>query len=231
MARRPVFIPDEREPSLVREHTCEFHWHPGFATVQKQRSIESLHEAASAAGFEPVLEISTKSPDELGQQLSAFNLKVPLPSGEVAALESVFQGSKVFSKGGPFVELYSLSPADARNAPQLTSSGDLTGFRFDHQQWELETGTAFYDWLYIKAVATLDGACESLMRYAGFTDIEFNPKRSLNCQARSAALLVGLARIGWLESAISDPDAFYKITQHGQAEDAQPFAGQQHLWG
>jgi len=37
--------------------------------------------------------------------------------------------------------------------------------------------------------------------YDTFTDIEFNPKRSFNCQARSCALFVALARKGLLGEA------------------------------
>jgi hypothetical protein len=44
--------------------------------------------------------------------------------------------------------------------------------------------------------------------YAGFTDIEFNPQRSINCQARSAALFLSLMKRGDLESALHTPTAF-----------------------
>ena len=42
----------------------------------------------------------------------------------------------------------------------------------------------------------------------GFTDIAFNPKKSLNCQARSAALYVALARDGITEPWALDFPAF-----------------------
>jgi hypothetical protein len=41
-----------------------------------------------------------------------------------------------------------------------------------------------------------------------FTDVEFNPHRSINCQARSAALFLSLMKRGDLEGALQSPDAF-----------------------
>ena len=47
--------------------------------------------------------------------------------------------------------------------------------------------------------------------YDAFTDIEFNPERSLNCQARSAALYRSLVHAGKLEEALSSQEAFLRI--------------------
>lgn len=49
---------------------------------------------------------------------------------------------------------------------------------------------------------------EHLMDFDAFTDIEFNPEKSLNCQARSAALYVSLVREGLFERAISGKQAY-----------------------
>ena len=63
-------------------------------------------------------------------------------------------------------------------------------------EWPLTPKTAFYDWLYVRALRELarsDGQIDrSLRRYQAFTDIEFNPAKSVNCQARSCALYVAL---------------------------------------
>ena len=45
MVQRPVFLP-EADHGLVGEAMVEFEWFPGFAVIQKQRSIASLHAAA-----------------------------------------------------------------------------------------------------------------------------------------------------------------------------------------
>jgi hypothetical protein len=51
-------------------------WHPGFSIQQKRRNVSDLHAAAARSGCSPVLEVSTKSEEPLGQHLSAFSLKV-----------------------------------------------------------------------------------------------------------------------------------------------------------
>ena len=40
---------------------------------------------------------------------------------------------------------------------------------------------------------------EELIDYDAFTDIEFNPQKSINCQAKSAALFVGLVKQGSID--------------------------------
>src|SRR6516225_5758729 len=101
MARRPIFIPAPDHSDLVRTVPVELFWSPGFALVQKKKNIRALHEAAARIGYEPILEISTKSDDKIGRHLSAFHLKVPSSRGPIP-LESVYQGSKVFESGGPY---------------------------------------------------------------------------------------------------------------------------------
>ena len=46
------------------------------------------------------------------------------------------------------------------------------------------------------------------MDYQAFTDIEFNPKKSINCQAYSVALYVSLRQRGLLEETIKNKDSF-----------------------
>lgn len=52
---------------------------------------------------------------------------------------------------------------------------------------------------------------QHILKYAGFTDIEFNPERSINCQARSCALLVTLLKNDWIDEAVSSPGAFINL--------------------
>jgi hypothetical protein len=68
--------------------------------------------------------------------------------------------------------------------------------------------TAFYDWLYINALQQQIRQGDAVMDYAAFTDIEFNPKVSINCQARSVALYVALRRLGILGQALESSSAF-----------------------
>lgn len=211
MASRPIFVPRWEGSRLVEEVAIDFSWHPGFAPVQKKKNVVALHEAASSKGFAHVLEVSTKSEEKLGSRLSAFNLKVTLPDGRTGPLESAYQGSKVFRDGGPFVDLYDLAPRDAKRDERLKNSGPLIGFRFGSDEWGLEPKTAFYDWLYLYSLKDHAAFLRKLLEYDGFTDIEFNPEKSLNCQARSCAILVSLLRKNLFPKVAHDKELFISV--------------------
>jgi len=222
MAKRPIFIP-EPNGGLVEERTVEFEWFPGFAMVQKQRSIESLHFSSSAkAGVSQILEVSTKSLQPLGVQLSAFNLTIAITGHDhPVLLEAAFQGSKVFANQGPFTHLYSVqSGREVKRFMNELPEDELTCFQFDGNEWGLTPKTAFYDWIYITALrelaASADNFEDALLSYDAFTDIEFNPEKSMNCQARSCALYVALLKIGILGDATTDPESFIEVLKdHG----------------
>jgi hypothetical protein len=72
----------------------------------------------------------------------------------------------------------------------------------------LEPKTAFYDWLYVSALFPQREYLAQLCQYAGFTDIEFNPDRSINCQARSCALFVALTKGQLMDEAMSSATSF-----------------------
>lgn len=231
MAERPIFVPRDQGPHLVDEVVVRFTWHPGFAPVQKKRNVEELHAAASKAGLRQVLEVSTKSAEKLGVRLSAFNLKVELPDGRHVPLESAYQGSKVFEHGGPYTDLYVLSARDAKQDARLRSSGKLRGFRFGDTEWKLEPKTAFYDWLYLSALKEHAEYLRRLFKYDAFSDIEFNPERSVNTQAHSCALLVSLLKKDLFPRAAYDRDLFLSILRReATAQPRSEEARQSPLW-
>lgn len=180
MATRPAWT--IKDGIVVRED-FEFAWNGGFAVTQKQKNIHALHQAINAAKGEAALEISSKSTVPIGQGLSAFSLKL---SG--VFLENVFQAAKEYEAGGPYTDLLEVQPKEAKRDPRHGSSGDLVAFVREGEIWPLEPKTAFYDHIYIKAVIEKYGYDLDLHSYRWFTDIEFNPKRSINCQARSAVI-------------------------------------------
>jgi hypothetical protein len=50
------------------------------------------------------------------------------------------------------------------------------------------------------------------MKFEGFSDIVFNPKRSLNCQARAAALFVSLSQNELLnEQILQDKECYLRL--------------------
>lgn len=223
MAERPIFVPTNEHEGYVKRVDFEIPWASGFADVQKQKNIRALHSAAEQAGYAPLLEISSKSDVKAGRHLSAFHLRVPFDGGTIP-LENAFQGSKIFERGGPFVDLYRMEPREAKRDPRLRESGSLIGFQFESTAFPLKPTTIFYDWLYLRA---LFPHREWLMRritvdveYAGFTDIEFNPAKSLNCQAKSCALFVTLMRELKLESYLQSPEFFVSMIAQNARDPA-----------
>ena len=211
MAERPVFVPTPDSTELVKEVFFELQWHTGFAAVQKGKNIKALHAVAASAGFAPLLEISTKSENRRGRHMSAFHMAVPTKEHGRIKLELAFQGSKVFEHGGPFTDLYKKGEKEigqAKSDPRLKESGALTGFRFEGFYFPIEPKTVFYDWLYCSFLAGYRDWLPKLYVYAGFTDIEFNPRRSINCQARAAALFLSLMKKGELDAALQSPSSF-----------------------
>jgi uncharacterized protein DUF6977 len=211
MAERPIFVSRPASAQLVEEIFLQLKWHPGFAPVQKEKNIRALHEAAARAGHRNVLEVSTKSDNPRGQELSAFNLKVRNEKLGEIPLECAFQGSKVFERGGPFTDLYSMDVRSAKKDPRLRESGKLVAFEFDGVPWPLEPKTLFYDWLYLGSIDPSRDRAHELLQYGGFSDIEFNPVRSINCQARSIALFLSLMQRGELGEAVKYPSGFLRI--------------------
>lgn len=211
MAQRPVFIPVKKAP-FVDVFMPEFVWNGGFAVSQKQKNITALHRAFEQRFPErKVLEISSKSMQESGVQLSAFHLKKFVPtSGKSIPVECAFQGSKRFSAGGPYKDLYEASAKNAKGDPRLRQSGSLKSFIYEGKEFPLSPTTAFYDWLYINALLENPDLAQSILQYDAFTDIEFNPGKSLNCQAQSAAMFLSLSRLGLVEQC-QDFDTFLRL--------------------
>ena len=187
MAIRPAyFIKDNK----VVEKNFDFKWFSGFAVSQKQKSICSLHSKIKTEyPLANPLEISTKGEVPIGNKLSAFNLRL-----NSIPLECVFQSSKVFNDTyKPHTEWINLHPKETKAAARvLHEQGKvLTGFFYDEESFPLLPKTVFYDYIYLKAVAeslTVE-EINSVLNYDFFTDIEFNPRKSINTQARTVALL------------------------------------------
>jgi len=215
MATRPCYRPLEKFVGYRTVESAPFVWAGGFAFSQKQKNVVALHDAIHR--IDPaakVLEISSKSLQPLGVSLSAFNLKFP-HNGAECSVEAAFQAGKVFEGVGPFPELYSHDSREVRHHVQEVSAGRrLLAFEFDGVRWGLEPKTAFFYWLYIQALIANPQLAEAVKEFDAFTDIEFNPKRQVNCQAAAAAFYVSLCRTGKMEEAMSSREAFLRI--HGK---------------
>lgn len=196
MQRKAIFKSINTKPYVDTYYvTCDLP--KGFALSQKQKGIKIVHDSyiRNFKGIEP-LEISSKSTIDLGVKLSAFNLK----NNEGKTVENKFQSSKTFEDGGPFVDLLDISPSKAKKDERLFNSGRLICFTYKNINYPLNPKTAFYDYIYLMALLDNQNILDELSSYikdgASFTDIEFNPDRSINCQAKTIALYVGLKLAG-----------------------------------
>lgn len=209
-----------------------FRWFAGMAVSQKQKCIASLHEAATKKGLcgRP-LEVSTKSPTSIGVALSAFNLgSVSRKSQRRYTVETVFQSSKVFETGGPYRDLLYGTSRDAKKNPRIQESGRLLRFDYFGTIWGLEPKTAFYDWLYISTLAKNQELMDAVSLFDAFTDIEFNPDRSINCQAYSLALFRALQARNLLSEALTSKESFLDVVgYHVISNTSEDTSTQQRL--
>lgn len=210
VATRPVFVSQNEGARLVSEVPVDFTWNAGMAASQKRKNVFALHSAAKSRGLSDLLEISSKSENEIGRRLSAFNLKLLVEDNQVF-LECVYQGSKVFKQGGPYTDLFQMQPGDAKSDPRLRNSGPIVGFEFLGVRYPLSPKNAFYDWLYIRSLFEHRHWISKNVHYKGYTDIEFNPEKSVNCQARAFAELMALSNRGQLESVGNDFASFSRM--------------------
>ncbi len=222
MAKRPIFIPSDKTKNFCETKEIEFKYYNGFAQIQKLRSIQSLHEAAKESlGIEAILEISSKSSEKLGWQLSAFNLQRTY-QGKKVTVEALFQGSKVFGQLGPYTDIYDLDPLSAKKDRRTKISGELTGFSFDGILWPNEPKSAFYEWLYISTIyQDYFDLIPKICEFQAFSDIEFNPKRSFSCQAKACAILVSLHRANLLDVAVESKESFLDIVYPSKKKPQQ----------
>ena len=219
MAVRPVFVVSMDNRYCVR-NDVEFEFFSGFSDKQKRRSIASLHQEYLRRNMgKKVLEISSKSQEELGVKLSAFNLMIKTKSGKEFSVESAFQASKVFEKGGPYKDLLDEPSIKAKRDERLKNSGRIIAFQIDGKTFETEPKTYFYNWLYINTLHLHGELTEQLVGYDAFTDIAFNPQKSINCQAEAAAIYVSLAKQGLLHEALKDKNSFREIVYPMQVQE------------
>jgi hypothetical protein len=222
MAKRPIFISTNNPKVYVEEKSIEFKFYNGFSITQKSKSIKSLHDSAKKQGFSNILEVSTKSDSKIGWELSAFNLLIDFNGDQQISVESAFQGSKVFEKNIQYKDLYNVKSVEAKKDKRLRESGNIIGFEFEGEYWDNEPKTAFYDWIYINALyRNRQDLVEELCQYNTFSDIEFNPQKSINCQARTCAILVSLVNQDLIDEVLSSKEKFIELVYKKQPKQSE----------
>ncbi len=212
--QKPVFMPRVNSDNLVKTDMVRIERHVGFASRQKKKTINDMHQVIRKKyGFSNVLELSSKSGNKLSFLLSPLSLQLTdESSGQHHSVENIFQASKVFERGGPFTDLLEAPPRQAKKDERLITSGALVGYNDFGMEWNLEPLTMFYDWLYVNALKQHPQLHEEVMQYQAFTDIEFNPKKTIHCAAYSLALFVALNKRELLDN-VEDPIAFYDLCE------------------
>lgn len=188
MAKRPIFISEKK----IIEIDIEFKWYPGFSIIQKQKSIRSLHDNfIKQHPKHKVLEVSTKSQEELGRNLSAFNLK----NKDGKTVEELYQIGKVF-KDDIQIDEDSYSNVQELRKRIKSMESPIKYFKYENVIIDINPPTLFYDWLYIKVLLDNKELTKQLKDngFDSFTDIEFNPVKQINCQARALAIYIFLEK-------------------------------------
>ncbi len=166
------------------------------------------------------LEISSRSADRLGRDLSAMNLPAA-GDPHVRPVEAVYQAAKCYGDGGPGTQLFRSGYEAKRHDRERRRQGPLAGFRHDGRHWPPETGSAFYDWLWTRSALRScgHGVVERLQRYDGFTD-QFHRPGALACQAKAAAIVAGMG-LSRVRTAIETPETWLSHLS-GRAVPAPP---------
>lgn len=210
MATRGVFVSKDYYP-YFEEIQVDFDWFPGFALSQKRKNQISLHQNFLLAYPDrKILEISSASLYSIGSELSAMNLSKRTTVG-LTTVESAFQSSRIYGSGdaeiGPFSEYLFLPGRECKKKVKELSQGMKTKrYLFDGIEFGCPEHyiSLFYNYLYLNALCEDENrdVADTLLRkgYTAFTDLA---TRSLNCQARAAAIFVSLYRNGLIEKVKS----------------------------
>lgn len=211
MTTRPVYTAKNSRP-WYRKEDVDIEWNAGQSAIQKKKNSKAIHEAYLKRHPDAkILEVSTKADSELGQALSPFNLTRTIGSlKKEFPVENIYQASKVFTQGGPYVDLLGTEPGKALKDARLENSGRQVHFLMENEQYPVSPNILFYNWLYIQALMEHPGLMRQMKDFDSFTDVEFNPAKGSNNQARACAIYTSLAKAGLLEKT-RDFESFKKL--------------------
>lgn len=211
MTKRAVYKPKFTRPFYTKEE-FELDWVPGVSVSQKMKNSQALQEAwKQKHPNQTILEVSTKSDQELGKSLSPFNLKKRLSSlRKEFPVENIYHASKTFRHGGPYIDLLGLPAAKAKADPRLLDSGEVVSYTLEKETYPAAPAFLFYVWLYIKALQENPGLISRMKDIDAFCDIESNPEKSTVNQAMACAIFLSLSKLNLLKET-KDFDSFHKL--------------------
>lgn len=201
MANRPVFM--SREDKLYQEN-IEFKWHSGFSVGQKRKSVEELHrEFNKQYPGKNVLEVSNASLHPLSGELSVDTLR-----NEDGGVSSILLGSQMFVKGGPFPSMYVKSLEEVKKDPQLKKSGKLIAYNYKEGTFRVHDNNKFFHWVIVNVLYTRPDLAEKVIKFDGFTDINYNPNKPSDSLAESLSIFKMLSETGRLDYAMQNGRTF-----------------------
>ena len=238
-AIRSVFLSKPTYP-FFEEIRVSMDLFGGFALSQKRKTERSLHRNFLAAYPEShPLEISSASLNPIGCALFAMHLKKTTSSGMLTSVESAFQSSRIYRDGseqiGPFPEYLYADGREAKKEVKAASRGLhsyeylFDGIHFSAPDFHI---SLFYDFLYLNALIEKDNmetACRLVEgAFDAFSDLATS---SLNSQARSCAIFVGLVKAGLVEEVktVLSFNRLFRVSFDGQAMGKKSYKNVQLL--
>lgn len=189
MATRPIYISTGNINNPFMEDNINFQWVPGYSYVNKCRRRDSLkREIAKKYDIEKWIEISSISDKDIGKKLSALNLMITLTNDNKYSVETIYQNSKIYKDNA------------------------IVGFKFRNTEFENNPYGMYYDYIYMVALYQNKEYHELIKNYYFFTDLFFNPNKSLNTQARAIAIFKTLYDNDYLKllEDVSEFKKYYK---------------------
>ena len=206
MAVRKVYLPVSEFP-YFREISVTFPWSNG----SRHQIIQAVQEAFHGLHPDiPALEVSLASPQQEGVGVAAMKLPLRLATQEQEIpVGIIYQASRVFENGGPYLELLQCSRQTVQKERRLQQSGKCIRYQLEGKEFLLEPYPyAFFNWLYGRALQQNPEKAEGILKFGAFTDLDLgSAKKDRNSPARAAAVYVGLAAAGRL-SCLDSYEAF-----------------------
>ena len=232
MAKRLLFRPTMKHKGFVSETEIQFDWRSPYTYGKEatQRNIACLHSEICdlcQTDYEDILEVSGASTLDIGRQLSAPNLTAlrkradQMHGSKKRSVEALYQGSKVFEKGGPHHELYNYTGLAAKKKLREKTLGGIIGFNYEGVEFACDPKDAFYNWLYCSILCDeknreLSETIINDYEFFGYTDIFFNHETQKACQARALAIFLGMANADYSINQITNFSTHVEIRKMKQ---------------
>lgn len=221
MAIRPLYLIQPDSNDWLKEHSIEFDWVSSEWNKEDmteniaifKENTEALEEKTKELFPElNIIDISPYSSSEIGVALDGINLELIVKDKKMK-VESIYEGSKVFERSGPYQQLYMKPPRVARYDRRVYRRKDrkiITGFQFFGKYFFQTPQHYYYNWLYCNILHQHQSLVEQVTEYDGFTDSTKQPKRSKTSSAEALAIYMSMYHGGVIEDALESPERFFE---------------------